>query len=120
MAKERESKRVTQRNRTEIHSKAGIKFKITKCHWSPTRPARFYTTLPEAIRALPAPESSQEMQFLVLVIVRFVKLQDDIVFLCIYALCTVEFKINQAFDFKITQKLFNGNLVMNRTFDEDL
>ena len=85
-----------------------MKFKIMRCHWSPTRSAKFYTILPESIRALAA-ESSQEMQFLVFVIVRFVILQDGMVpsFPTLYlfgdlSLCTVEFKINKVFDFKIS------------------
>ena len=45
------------------------------------RSAKFCTILPESIRALAAAESNHEMQFLVFVIVSFVKLQDAIMFL---------------------------------------
>ena len=57
-----------------------MKFKIMKCYWSPTKSARIYTILLESIRALPATESSQEINILVFVIVRFVKVQVDNVF----------------------------------------
>lgn len=52
----------------------GMQFNIMKCHWSPTRPAKFYTILPESIREFPVAESSQEMQFLLFVIVWIYKI----------------------------------------------
>ena len=81
-----------------------------ECSSSPTRPAKFYTILRESVRAFAAAESSQEMHFLFFVIVRFVKLLEGIMFkifcsdLCSdLSLCTVAFKINKVFDFKINQ-----------------
>ena len=51
---------------------------VMKCHRSPMQPARCYAFLSKSIWALPATESSQEMQILVFIIARFAKLQDCI------------------------------------------
>ena len=71
--------------------------------------------VPESIRALPAAEPlSQKMQIMVFVFVCFVTLHNSFNFLTLYLL-TIDFKINNVFDFNISLTLcfllmnYNGN-----------